>query len=76
MTHTIPLIGDTVDLVIGTEFTVNGSGAPIEIADRQGGTLIEWNRHNMAEVLWPNGQQYSYQASLLRIVSATQVASL
>lgn len=32
MTHTIPMVGDTVDLVIGKQFLPNQEGAPIEAA--------------------------------------------
>lgn len=60
------MVGDTVDLVIGREFTPNQMGADITLPGRFGGRLVEWNQYGTAEVLWPDGSQFSYEAALLR----------
>jgi len=62
--HTALLVGDIVDCVIGTQFLPNESGDPINL--HSGGTLTRWNKHNMAEVTWPDGSSYSYEPALLR----------
>lgn len=63
---TVLMVGDTVDLMIGSQFLPNGRGNPIELDGRHGGRLVEWNRHNLAEVVWPDGSQFSYEPALLR----------
>ena len=60
------MIGDTVDLVIGTQFLPNQRGSEIRLPNRDHGTLVEWNRYGNAEVVWPDGDQFSYEAALLR----------
>lgn len=59
------MVGDTVDLVVGSKFLPDGRGIPIELESRRGGRLVEWNKYGNAEVLWPNGEQFSYEAALL-----------
>ena len=61
--------GAIVDCVIGTEFTPNGNGAPIVIKDRLGGRVLGLDGHGAWAVCWPNGEVYSYQASILAVRS-------
>ena len=65
MTRDFLMVGDHVDLRIGQRFLPNQTGAAIEINDRHDGELVEWNSYGTAEVLWPNGEQYSYEPALL-----------
>jgi hypothetical protein len=65
MTRTVLLIGDTVSVIVGERFLPNGRGIPIELPNRRNGQILEWNQYGHAEVLWPNGEQYSYEAALL-----------
>jgi hypothetical protein len=60
------MIGDKVDCVIGSQFTPNGSHAPMHLTDRVGGRLVRWDEFGNAVVHWPNGLSFSYEAALLR----------
>ncbi len=63
--RTALMVGDRVDLRIGKQFLPNQEGSPIELDGRHDGELVEWNQYGNAEVMWPNGEQYSYEPALL-----------
>jgi hypothetical protein len=61
------MVGDKVDLVIGSQFLPNQRGNPIELDGRHDGELVAWNhQYGTAEVKWPDGAQHSYEPALLR----------
>jgi hypothetical protein len=58
--------GATVDCVIGSQFLPNQEGNAISLPDRVGGTVIRLNEYGTWDVVWPNGETYSYETALLR----------